>query len=81
MNGKGTERLLSSKYTLGGDVSVAAGPVGRQAGAETDALMSAEVPSYSQSRGSVRRARTQGHGDFAVYGIYGGRATSKEDGQ
>jgi lipid-binding SYLF domain-containing protein len=43
--------LLSSKFTLGGDDSVAAGPVGRQVGAETDALISAEVLSYSRSKG------------------------------
>ena len=45
------DSLLSSKFTLGGDDSVAAGPVGRQVGAETDALMSAEVLSYSRSKG------------------------------
>jgi SH3 domain-containing YSC84-like protein 1 len=51
MNEKGMDSLLSSKFTLGGNASVAAGPVGRQAGAETDALMSAEALSYSQSKG------------------------------
>lgn len=51
MNERGMESLLSSKFTLGGDASVAAGPVGRQAGAETDALMSAQVLSYSRSKG------------------------------
>lgn len=51
MNEKGMDSLLSSKFTLGGDASVAAGPVGRQAGAETDALMTAQVLSYSRSKG------------------------------
>lgn len=51
MTEKGMESLLSSKFTLGGDASVAAGPVGRQAGAETDAYMTAQVLSYSRSKG------------------------------
>lgn len=44
MNERGAERLLSSKFTLGGDASVAAGPVGRTAAAQTDAFMTAEIP-------------------------------------
>jgi len=51
MNRRGAERLLSSKFTLGGDASVAAGPVGRTAAAETDAYMTAEILTYSRSRG------------------------------
>ena len=51
MNEKAMNSLLSSKFTLGGDASVAAGPVGRQAGAETDALMTAQILSYSRSKG------------------------------
>jgi lipid-binding SYLF domain-containing protein len=51
MNRHGADRLLSSKFTLGGDASVAAGPVGRSATAETDAYMSAEILTYSRSRG------------------------------
>jgi SH3 domain-containing YSC84-like protein 1 len=51
MNKRGAEKLLQSKFTLGGDVSVAAGPVGRDASAETDAQMHAEILSYSRSRG------------------------------
>ncbi len=51
MNQRGAERLLSSKFTLGGDASVAAGPVGRSATAETDAYMTAEILTYSRSRG------------------------------
>ena len=51
MNLSGLESLLDSKFTLGGDASVAAGPVGRTASAETDALMSAKILAYSRSRG------------------------------
>lgn len=51
MNLSGIESLLNSKFTLGGDVSVAAGPVGRSAAAQTDAFMSAEILAYSRSRG------------------------------
>lgn len=51
MNTSGIESLLSSKFTLGGDVSVAAGPVGRTAAAETDAWMTAKILAYSRTRG------------------------------
>jgi lipid-binding SYLF domain-containing protein len=51
MNRRGAERLLSSKFTLGADASVAAGPVGRTASAETDAYMTAEILTYSRARG------------------------------
>jgi SH3 domain-containing YSC84-like protein 1 len=50
-NESGMKKLLESKFTLGGDVSVAAGPVGRDLSAETDAQMHAEILSYSRSRG------------------------------
>jgi lipid-binding SYLF domain-containing protein len=51
MNNRGVESLLHSKVKLGGDASVAAGPKGRTASAETDAYMRAEMLSYSRSRG------------------------------
>ena len=51
MNDKGMQDLLSSKFKLGGEASVAAGPVGRQTEANTDWKMRAEVLSYSRSRG------------------------------
>jgi lipid-binding SYLF domain-containing protein len=51
MNLSGLESLLDSKFTLGGDASVAAGPVGRDATAQTDAWMSAKILAYSRSRG------------------------------
>jgi lipid-binding SYLF domain-containing protein len=51
MNKKGFERLLTDKFTIGGEASAAAGPVGRDAAADTDALMTAEILSWSRSRG------------------------------
>jgi lipid-binding SYLF domain-containing protein len=51
MNQKGADRLMRSEFTLGGEGSVMAGPVGRSASAETDAYMRAEILSYSRSRG------------------------------
>src|SRR5271155_419369 len=51
MNGRGMDSILSSKVKLGGDASVAAGPKGRTASADTDAWMRAEILSYSRSRG------------------------------
>jgi SH3 domain-containing YSC84-like protein 1 len=51
MNQKGMDSLLSSKFKLGADASAAAGPVGRDAAADTDWKMKAEVLSYSRARG------------------------------
>ncbi len=51
MNERGMHRLLETKFTLGADASVAAGPVGRDATAQTDALMTAEILSWSRSHG------------------------------
>src|ERR1700720_4997440 len=51
MNERGADSILSSKVKLGGDASVAAGPVGRDASADTDAYMRSEILSYSRTRG------------------------------
>ena len=51
MNHKGMEHLMSSKFKLGADATVAAGPVGRHAAADTDWKMRAQVLSYSRARG------------------------------
>lgn len=51
MNKDGLNSLLTSKFTLGGDASVAAGPVGREAGASTDIKFNAQILSYSRSKG------------------------------
>jgi lipid-binding SYLF domain-containing protein len=81
--GHSLDRVLrgKGKLVLGGDVSVAAGPVGREAEAATDALLKAEIFSYSRSRGLFAGVALQGaallvdHGaNEAVYGCRGGRA-------
>jgi SH3 domain-containing YSC84-like protein 1 len=51
MNQRGMDKLLSDKFTLGGEGEVAAGPVGRAASAQTDAKMNAEILSYSRNHG------------------------------
>jgi len=51
MDKGGLDSLLSDKFELGGDASVAAGPVGRQAGASTDLKLDAKILSYSRSKG------------------------------
>ena len=51
MNQRGMQKLMSSKFTLGGEGAVAAGPVGRDATAQTDAFLHAEILSWSRSRG------------------------------
>ena len=51
MNESGADKLLRNKVTLGTDASIAAGPVGRTASAATDAQLSAEMLSYSRSKG------------------------------
>jgi SH3 domain-containing YSC84-like protein 1 len=60
MNERGVNRLLSSKFTLGGEGEVAAGPVGRSATAQTDAYMRAEILSWSRSRGVFAGISLQG---------------------
>lgn len=50
-NKSGEDKLMSDKFTVGGDASVMAGPVGRTGEAQTDALMHAEILSYSRARG------------------------------
>src|SRR5215469_16756189 len=51
MNQRGADKMLEDKVSLGGDASVAAGPVGRTGAASTDAQFSAEILSYSRARG------------------------------
>ena len=60
MNERGKEKLISSKFTLGGDASVAAGPVGRTAQAQTDLQMRAEILAYSRSRGLFAGVSVEG---------------------
>ena len=75
MNRSGIDSLLSSKVTLGGDASVAGGPVGRATTAETDAAMKAKVLSYSRSQGVFAGLELKGStlrqdkdADKALYG-------------
>jgi lipid-binding SYLF domain-containing protein len=51
MNRRGANRLLTTRFRLGGDAMAAAGPVGRAAAAETDAMLHAEMIAWSRSRG------------------------------
>jgi SH3 domain-containing YSC84-like protein 1 len=75
MNSHGAESLLHSKVKLGGDVSAAAGPIGRDAEADTDAYMRAEVLTYSRARGLFAGVSLEGStlrpdndGNEALYG-------------
>jgi lipid-binding SYLF domain-containing protein len=60
LNQRGIDRLLSSKFTVGADAAVAAGPIGRQASAQTDATMTAEMLAWSRSRGVFAGISLQG---------------------
>jgi SH3 domain-containing YSC84-like protein 1 len=81
MNRDGLNSLLSNKLTLGADASVAAGPVGRAAGADTDAVMRAQILSYSRSRGLFAGLELKGvviapdEGDMRD--VYGKEVTAK----
>jgi len=82
MNDRGMESILSSKVKLGGDASVAAGPKGRDASADTDAWMRAELLSYSRSRGLFAGVSVEGTtlrpDDEANEQIYGHAIKAKE---
>lgn len=60
MNNRGVDSLLHSKVKLGADASIAAGPKGRTASADTDAYMRAEMLSYSRARGVFAGVSLQG---------------------
>jgi len=60
LNERGVDRLLSSRFTVGADASVAAGPVGRTASAQTDATMMAEILAWSRARGVFAGVSLQG---------------------
>jgi lipid-binding SYLF domain-containing protein len=82
MNERGASSILESKVKLGGDASVAAGPVGRDAAANTDAYMRAEVLSYSRSRGLFAGISLEGStlrpDNDATADVYGRKLTAKE---
>jgi SH3 domain-containing YSC84-like protein 1 len=75
MGKDGVRTLLKNKFTLGGDASAAAGPVGRATTAETDAYMNAKIISYSRSKGVFAGLELKGavvqqddDGNKALYG-------------
>src|ERR1700756_960918 len=82
MNDKGMESILSSKVKLGADASVAGGPKGRDASADTDAWMRAEILSYSRSRGLFAGVSVEGTtlrpDDEASEHVYGHAITAKD---
>jgi lipid-binding SYLF domain-containing protein len=82
MNDGGMKHLLSDKFSLGGDASVAAGPIGRDASARTDAELQAEMLSYSRSHGifagiSLTGATLRPDGD-TTRELYGHDSTNRE---
>jgi lipid-binding SYLF domain-containing protein len=82
MNDRGMKHLLSDKFTIGADATAAAGPVGRDASAQTDAMMHAEMLSYSRSRGlfagiSLEGATLRPDGD-SNRELYGHDTTNRE---
>jgi len=82
MNDGGMKHLLSDKFTIGGEASAAAGPVGRNATAQTDAQLNAEMLSYSRSRGLFAGISLEGAtlrpDEEANRELYGHDATNRE---
>jgi SH3 domain-containing YSC84-like protein 1 len=82
MNDGGASAILSSKVKLGGDASAAAGPVGRDAEAATDASLRAEVLTYSRARGLFAGISLEGStlrpDNDANERIYGKKINAKE---
>lgn len=60
MNGEGLNKLLADKFEMGGEAGVAAGPVGREVSAATDAQLNAEILTYSRSKGAFIGASLKG---------------------
>jgi lipid-binding SYLF domain-containing protein len=82
MNDRGATSILSSKVKLGADASIAAGPVGRDASADTDAYLRSEVLSYSRSRGLFAGVSLEGSSlrpdDDATADVYGRKLTARQ---
>jgi len=82
MNERGVESLLTSKVKLGVDAKAAAGPKGRSADAATDAMMTAEILSYSRSRGLFAGVSLEGstlrQDNGANENLYGREVSAKE---
>ena len=75
MNEKGMQQLLNSKFQVGGEVSAAAGPVGRHASAGTDWKLNTEILTYSRAKGAFAGATLEGAGisqdEEAIQAVYG----------
>lgn len=82
MNDGGMRHLLSDKFTIGGEATAAAGPIGRDAAAETDAMMNAEMLSYSRARGLFAGISLEGAtlrpDEDADRDLYGHAVTNRE---
>ena len=82
MNKRGAEKLFSSKFTVGADASVAAGPVGRSSSADTDLKMQAEILTYSRLRGVFAGIALEGAtlrpDDESNTELYGGGLTNRQ---
>ena len=82
MNDSGANSVMSSKVKLGGDASVAAGPVGRDAAAATDIVMKAEILSYSRAQGLFAGVSLEGStlrsDDGANKALYGKELSAKQ---
>lgn len=82
MNDGGMRHLLSDKFTIGGDATAAAGPIGRDASAQTDAMMNAEMLSYSRSSGLFAGISLEGAtlrpDEDADRDLYARNATNRE---
>ena len=82
MNANGMKRLTADKFTLGGEAAAAAGPVGRETSANTDVLLTAEILTWSRSRGifagiSLEGATIRPDGGEKER-LYGKRVSNKE---
>jgi SH3 domain-containing YSC84-like protein 1 len=82
MNDRGAQSILSSKVKLGADASAAAGPKGRDASADTDASLRAEILSYSRSRGLFAGISLEGStlrpDDEASEQVYGHKIKARD---
>ena len=82
MNEKGAKSVMASKVKLGGDASVAAGPVGRTTSAETDIVMNAEMLAWSRAKGVFAGVSLEGStirsDDSANKNLYGKEVNAKQ---
>ena len=82
MNDGGMKHILSDKFTIGGEATAAAGPIGRDAAAQTDAMLNAEMLSYSRARGLFAGISLEGAtlrtDEETNRELYGHNATNRE---